>query len=157
MTKNDLGLLNEKGLEMIREIISCMAKAGSEYSIRTSPARLEEIRRDKEQTEKERQARETWEIEKRMNSGPRYERNKTMKLLGKQSVERILYTDPAIHKMYEDLLEAERQAGPYEAGGYEMDLCAIGYLAGIRSERARRKASATQAGQGQGRKGKADK
>ena len=171
MARNELAALNAEGLEMIRKIIADLAKDGSEYSARTSAARLEEMRRERERAEKEQQAREAWEAERQKNVIPRYERNETMKILGKQSYHFIFYSDPTIHKMYDDLMEAERQAGPRENRKYnlEMDLHALAFLSGIRVERqkkrkvapvqqeAKSRARATQAGQGQGRKGKADK
>ena len=169
MARKELGLLNAKGLDLIRGIIVELTKDGSEYSARTSAARLEEIRRERRQAEKEQQAREAWEAENQRNAAPRYERNETMKILGKQSVGEILSADPVISKMYEDLMEAERQARPNENGCFQMDLCVLGFLAGIRSEKrkkrkvapvqqgAKSRARAAQASQGQGRKGKADK
>ena len=173
MARKELAALNAEGLEMIRKIIADLAKDGSEYSARTSAARLEEMRREKERAKKEEQAREAWKAERRKNTVSRYERNETMRILGQQTLEHMLNSDPATHKMYEDLLEAEKQAGPLEKGGFAMDLYAIGYIGGIRSERQRKKireskvapvqqeakskARTTQAGQGQGRKEKADK
>ncbi len=131
--------LNNEGLEMLVKVIARFAEAGSSFAKATTPERPEEIRREMENEKKEGQAREAREAGRRKNTVSRYERNKTMRILGKQSLEYMLNSDPAIKKMYEDLLEAEKQARPHEKGGFAIDLYAIGYIGGIRSERQRKK------------------
>ena len=120
--------LNNEGLEMLVKVIARFAEAGSSFAKDTTPERPEEIMQKQEEREEARRA-----------SLPRYERNATMKTLGKQSVRAYAAKDEKIRAMYGELLEAQGQAREHEAGAFSMDCFTLGVIAGVRSERQKRK------------------
>lgn len=123
--------LNNEGLEMLVKVIARFAEVGSSFAKDTTPESPEEISREQAQREAKEEARRA--------SLPRYERNATMKTLGKQSVRAYAAKDEKIRAMYGELLEAQGQAREHEAGAFSMDCFTLGVIAGVRSERQKRK------------------
>ena len=65
-----------------------------------------------------------------------YEKNKTMKLLGKQFMVSVFWQNEEVHKAIEEIAEARPHSFTINAAS---DIFTLGYTEGKRAERAKRK------------------
>ena len=65
-----------------------------------------------------------------------YEKNKTMKLLGKQFMVSVFWQNEEVHKAIEEIAEARPYSFTIEAAA---DIFTLGYIYGKQAERARRR------------------
>ena len=74
-------------------------------------------------------------FERPMSPNP-YEKNKTMKLLGKQFMVSVFLQNEEVRKAIEEIAEARPYSFTIEAAA---DIFTLGYIEGKRAERAKRK------------------